>query len=140
MIKYNLKCACGKFFESWFSSSKEYEKLENNKMLNCICGKSTNVSKALMSPQVKTNTKTGEAAKQIEFYKNLQKKIRELNNFVKENAEYVGNNFVSEARSIHYDKKNIRNIYGSATEEETQELSEEGIDVNTIPWVNKNNN
>ena len=140
MIKYNLKCGCGRCFESWFSSSKEYEKLENNKMVNCICGKSTNVSKALMSPQVKKNKKTGDAVKQIEFYKNLQKKIRELNNFVKENAEYVGNDFASKARSIHYDKKNIRNIYGSATEEETQELRDEGIEVNTIPWLNKNNN
>ena len=70
----------------------------------------------------------------------MQKKIRELNNFVKENAEYVGNDFASKARSIHYDKKNIRNIYGSATEEETQELRDEGIEVNTIPWLNKNNN
>ena len=78
--------------------------------------------------------------KKNNFYKNLQKKIRELNNLIKENAEYVGDNFASEARSIHYDKKNVRSIYGKATKEETQELIEEGIEVNSVPWVNKNHN
>ena len=78
--------------------------------------------------------------KKVNFYKNLQKKIRELNNLIKENAEYVGDNFTSEARSIHYDKKNVRSIYGKATEEETQALIEEGIEVNSVPWVNKNHN
>jgi len=28
MIKYNLKCDCGIEFESWFSSSKDYDILE----------------------------------------------------------------------------------------------------------------
>ena len=31
MIKYQLKCECGKEFESWFSSSKEFDKLEKKK-------------------------------------------------------------------------------------------------------------
>ena len=54
MIKYNLKCECGQNFESWFASSSEYEKLEKKGSLNCVCGKSNNVSKALMSPQVRS--------------------------------------------------------------------------------------
>jgi len=58
---------------------------------------------------------------------------------VAKNAEYVGDNFVSEVRSIHYDKKKKRNIYGNATFEETKELQEEGIDVATIPWAPKEN-
>ena len=36
--------------------------------------------------------------------------------------------------------KNVRSIYGKATKEETQELIEEGIEVNSVPWVNKNHN
>ncbi len=78
--------------------------------------------------------------KKLIFIKIYKKKIRELNNLIKENAEYVGDNFASEARSIHYDKKNVRSIYGKATEEETHELIEEGIEVNSVPWVNKNHN
>ena len=74
---------------------------------------------------------------QKEFLKNVKSKIRELNDYVAKNAEYVGDQFVSEVRSIHYDKKKKRNIYGNATLEETKELQEEGIDVATIPWAPK---
>ena len=72
-----------------------------------------------------------------EFFKNVKSKIKELNDYVAKNAEYVGDKFVSEVRSIHYDKKKKRNIYGNATLEETKELQEEGIDVATIPWAPK---
>ena len=39
MIKYKLVCKdCNNIFDSWFSSSKEYEKLKKRKYLNChIC-------------------------------------------------------------------------------------------------------
>ena len=60
--------------------------------------------------------------------------------YVENNAEYVGEKFVTEARSIHYDKKNIRNIYGKATPEEKKELYEEGIETHTVPWLNKTDN
>ena len=106
MIKYHLKCKCGIKFESWFSSSEEYDRLDKKNMLSCQCGKSNKIYKQLMSPQISSKK---------EF------------------------NFISEARSIHYDKKNIRNIYGKATPEQTAELLDEGIDVNTIPWIKKTN-
>ena len=36
MIKYKLICKdCETTFDSWFSSSKEYEKLKKKKFLNC---------------------------------------------------------------------------------------------------------
>ena len=41
---------------------------------------------------------------------------------------------------IYYDKKNSKGIYGKATPEETSELLEEGIEVSTIPWVDKSEN
>jgi Uncharacterized protein conserved in bacteria len=52
----------------------------------------------------------------------------------------VGENFTQEARSIHYDKKNSKGIYGKATPKETAELLEEGIEVTTIPWVDNSEN
>ncbi|MEK9958918.1 MAG: DUF1178 family protein [Pelagibacteraceae bacterium] len=139
MIKYNLKCNCGIEFESWFSSSSEYDKLEKKKMLSCQCGKSNDVTKQLMSPQVVSSKKKIDENKKQEFFKNVNKKLNELRDYVEKNAEYVGDNFVSEARSIHYDKKNVRSIYGKATPEQTEELMDEGIEVSTIPWVNKTN-
>ena len=53
MIKYNLACKkCKKSFDSWFSSSKEYDKLKKLSLINCYnCG-SIEVDKNLMSPNV----------------------------------------------------------------------------------------
>ena len=138
MIKYQLKCECGKKFESWFSSSREFDKLEKKKMLSCICGISNKVSKQLMSPQVQVGRKANDD-KQKQVYQNIQKKLTDLRSYVEKNAEYVSDKFASEVRSIHYDKKNVRNIYGIANPEETNELLEEGIEINSIPWVDKTN-
>jgi hypothetical protein len=141
MIKYNLECSCGETFESWFQNSNEYEKLLKKNLINCyVCGRSKTVKKSIMAPSVATS-KTSVAEKDVEkkkeFFKNVKSKIRELNDYVAKNAEFVGDKFVSEVRSIHYDKKKKRNIYGNATLEETKELQEEGIDVATIPWAPK---
>ena len=141
MIKYHLKCECGVEFESWFSNSKEYDKLEKKNLLSCQCGKSKNISKQIMSPQIASKKElNSKSSKQEIFLKTVNQKLRELRNYVEKNSEYVGENFASEARSIYYDKKNIRSIYGNATKEQTEELLEEGIEVNTVPWVNKADN
>ena len=52
MIKYNLKCKNKHEFESWFSDSKEFEKLKSKKIIECtFCG-TRNVQKTIMSPNV----------------------------------------------------------------------------------------
>jgi hypothetical protein len=73
-----------------------------------------------------------------EFLKNVKSKIRELNDYVAKNAEYVGVIFVLKLDPFITIKRK-RNIYGNATFEETKELQEEGIDVATIPWAPKEN-
>ena len=143
MIKYNLECSCGESFESWFQNSNEYEKLLKKNLINCyVCGSTKTVKKSIMAPSVatsKTSVTQKNTEQKKEFLKNVKSKIKELNDYVAKNAEYVGDKFVSEVRSIHYDKKQKRNIYGNATLEETKELQEEGIDIATIPWVQKEN-
>tara|TARA_Y100000813_G_C23969085_1_gene261018 strand:+ start:59 stop:337 length:279 start_codon:yes stop_codon:yes gene_type:complete len=74
-------------------------------------------------------------------YKYIKKKIKDYQNFIKNNFSYVGNNFTYEARQIHYEKKNNRKgIYGNATNNEINELKNEGIEVQTIPWINDKEN
>ena len=53
MIKYNLACKkCNQSFDSWFSSSKEYDKLKKLRLITCYnCG-SQEVDKNLISPNV----------------------------------------------------------------------------------------
>ena len=49
MIKYNLTCKCGKTFESWFSSSKEFSRLSKKKLIKCIDCNSSSIKKSIES-------------------------------------------------------------------------------------------
>ena len=135
MIKYNLICKCGKKFESWFSSSVEYDVLKRKKLINCIYCDSTSIKKTIMAPNL--FSKSNEISKKAKLEKDMKKQLLEFRRYIEKNCKNVGSNFTQEARSIHYDNKTSKGIYGKATLEETAELLEEGIDVATIPWVNK---
>ena len=74
--------------------------------------------------------------------KNLQNnknKLLQLRKFVEKNFEYVGENFSKRVREVYYDNKNEKTIYGITTQEERKELEEEGIDLLSVPWINKDN-
>ena len=138
MIKYRLNCDdCNMSFDSWFASSKEFERLKKKKLLNCHNCNSSKVEKTIMSPRLikKSNEKLD-----LKF-KKINNKINEYQNFIKKNFDYVGNNFAHEARSIHYsEKKKSKGIYGTASNNEIKELKEEGIDAEIMPWFKDNNN
>jgi hypothetical protein len=138
MINYSLRCKCDKTFESWFSSSNEFDLLSKKKLLKCIYCDSLEVKKSVMSPNLfsKSNTIT----KKTKLQKNIKKNLLDFRKYVEKNCKNVGDDFSREARSIHYDKKTSKGIYGNATQEETSELLEEGIDVATIPWINNSEN
>ena len=140
MIKYLLKCTnCSLEFESWFASSKEFDKLKKLKLLNCQQCNSQEIEKSLMKPNLANSSFKKDIA--YKSKKNVKKKLREYQKFIKENFEYVGENFSYEARSIHYNKnKNKKNIYGKASIEDVKELKEEGIETSTIPWIEDKEN
>ena len=142
MIKYRLACKdCGTSFDSWFSSSKEYEKVKKLKHLNCHNCNSFKVEKTLMSPNVlNSKDKIVTISKNKKFSK-IKSKIKEYQKFIKKNFNYVGDNFAYEARSIHYNKdKKSQGIYGNASSEEISDLRDEGIDTEVIPWFKDNEN
>ena len=68
-----------------------------------------------------------------------KKKLIQVRKFIEKNFEYVGKNFSQKVREIYYDKKNKKTIYGKITNREKKELAEEGIEVLSIPWVEKEN-
>ena len=68
-----------------------------------------------------------------------KKQLLKIRKFIENNFEYVGDNFSKKVREIYYDKKNKKKIYGSTTPNERKELAEEGIDLLSIPWVDKDN-
>ena len=142
MIKYKLKCKdCKKNFDSWFSSSLEFEKLKKNFYLNChFCG-SKNIDKNLMAPNILNSISKIEKKDINKKRQNIKKKILEFQNFIKENFENVGDDFAYKARSLHYNnKKKQKGIYGNASKSEIKDLQEEGIETETFPWIEDKNN
>ncbi len=141
MIKYKLKCKkCNNTFDSWFASSKEFEKLKKIKLINCTNCNSLEIDKSIMSPRISSNltsTKNNSKSKINE----VKSKIFEFQKYIKKNFEYVGENFSYEARSIHYGKKkNKKGIYGKASSEDIKELKDEGIETSIVPWINEKDN
>ena len=142
MIKYKLACKnCETTFDSWFASSKEFEKLKKKSLLICHVCSSTKVDKTLMAPSLRNNKKDKKNDLEVNRYENVKKTIKSYQKFIKENFKFVGENFAYEARSIHYNpKKKSKGIYGNASKKDLMELKEEGIDAQMIPWVEDKDN
>jgi len=142
MIKYRLACNdCELSFDSWFASSKEFEKLKKKKLLICYNCNSLKVDKTLMAPTLINNKKNLNSSMELTKYENVKKTIKNYQKFIKDNFKYVGENFAYEARSIHYDKKKkFKGIYGNASKKDLNELKEEGIDTQMIPWIEDKDN
>ena len=157
MINYSLICNKDHKFEAWFRSYDEYNKQIKLGLLNCpVCGEKK-VSKALMAPAVQSSKNKEKERKSNKVdLENLNKDkeiasiapnseqvriaLKMIKSYVEKNCENVGDNFAQEARSIHYDNKTSKGIYGKASSAETSELLEEGIDVITLPWAKKTEN
>ena len=103
MIKYNLKCECGTNFESWFSSSKEFDSLSRKKLIKCIYCDSSLVKKSVMAPNLPS--KSNKISKKTKIEKNIKKQLLDFRKYVERNCKNVGENFSREARNIHYEKK-----------------------------------
>ena len=142
MIKYRLLCNdCEITFDSWFASSKEYEKLKKKNFLVCHNCNSQKVEKTLMAPQLINSKKKLKDSLDLIKYDDIKKTIKNYQKFIKDNFKYVGENFAYEARSIHYNvKKKKKSIYGSASKKDLIELKEEGIEAQIIPWISDKDN
>ena len=140
MIKYLLKCKNKHEFESWFSNSKEYEKLKKKKLIECIFCKSQNVDKSIMSPNVVGKKNIEDKIFNNKEFIKIKKDLIKIKKFVEKNFEFVGDRFSREVREIYYDNKKNKNIYGTASLKERLELEEEGIELASIPWIDNKEN
>jgi hypothetical protein len=149
MIHYNLRCARGHAFESWFQSSSAYETQEKRKLVNCpICG-SAEVERAIMAPQIvsKKGREVAVAAPApatevatpastpllMAQERELRTKLKELRDHIVKSADNVGERFPVEARKMHYGDIEHRPIYGEASPDEARALIEEGVEVTPLP-------
>ena len=116
MIKYILKCHNEHEFESWFSNSDEFEKLNNKNLLECIYCSSKNIKKSIMAPMVSSSRNENENFEIInKDFKKEKNKLLKLRKYIEKNFEYVGKDFSKKVREVYYDKKSKKAIYGTTT-------------------------
>jgi|TARA_B100001146_G_C16194591_1_gene440960 hypothetical protein len=134
MIKYSLRCSGGHNFEAWFSSSKAYEDQTQDSLVLCPLCDSREIKKNIMSPNI---GKKGNKSNTNNDVKKIEVMMNKVRKHVEKNYEYVGKKFPEEARAMHYEEKESKDIYGESSIEEAKELIEEGIDIHPIPGINK---
>ena len=92
-----------------------------------------------MSPRVVNQKENKVDFISIEDLRSKKESLKKLRKFVESNFEFVGDKFASQVREIYYDSSRKKNIYGTTTPEERKELSDEGIELMSIPWIEKEN-
>jgi len=144
MIVYRLRCKNDHEFEGWFKSSKAYDSQSKSGSLECPTCATTNVTKAIMAPNIATKgeSKLLPAKKEGSVIKDTDgaafaKMAGAISDYVEKNFDYVGENFPEEARRIHYGEADERGIYGEASSDETRALIDEGIDIAPLPGLPK---
>ena len=153
MIKYKLKCKstyCSEKneFDGWFQNSDAFENQMTSGLITCpICG-SHNIIKLLATPNVrkvkpqnsekikaKNNSGVTNSEKSYFGNENISTMLRTIKKEIQKNSTFVGDEFVSKARSMKEGKIKESPIHGHGKDKEIQELRDEGIDVVNIPWI-----
>ena len=137
MIRYSLKCNNDHGFESWFASVAACDSLMATGRISCIhCG-STEVTKTLMAPAVNHGSEPPAApARPLSTPANpVEAALAALRREVEANSEYVGLDFVTEARAIHDGSAPERAIFGEARLDEAKKLLEDGVPVAPLPFL-----
>ena len=142
MILYQLRCGKDHEFEGWFKDGPTCDRQLSRKSVECpVCG-NKKVAKALMAPRIGAAEKPQAAVPanpqqpgMSVMASAMRQQLQEIRSKIEENCDYVGEKFADEARKIHYGETESRGIYGEATDEQHQELAEEGVEVARIPWL-----
>ncbi len=160
MIHYQLNCSEGHEFDGWFKDSASFDTQARSGFLECpVCGNGQ-VTRALMAPAVTKGRRALVAAAPAggvpaappqasppregpgplavsgdRMPDHVRAMLQRMRSEVERNCDYVGEQFAQEARRIHAGESEKRGIYGEATPDQAQALSDDGIEVARIPWV-----
>ena len=93
-----------------------------------------------MAPMITVTKQKRDEIKNLNFdLKKEKNNLIKLRKYIEKNFNYVGDNFSKKVREIYYDKNSKKTIYGTTTKQEREELADEGIDIISVPWINKDN-
>lgn len=138
----NLRCAHGHGFEGWFGSEADYQSQQERGLIECPVCNDKAIVKLPSAPRLNVS-KTRELAP-IEAAKPPQDASSERQvsmhsvwaravEHVLKNTVDVGDKFAEEARRIHYGEAEERAIRGRASQQDTDALRDEGIEVFALP-------
>ena len=135
MISFNLTCSKGHEFGGWFPNSAGFDEQVKKQQIACpTCG-DTVVSKSVMAPAItaKSAVKDERKAKRAK----VRKMLTEMRDHIEKNFDDVGDQFPEEARRIYYGETEARDIYGNASDDDAEELVDEGVPVGRLPWIKR---
>lgn len=142
MIVFDLLCAAGHPFEGWFGSADEFASQQARDLVQCPSCGSADVRRVpsaarfnLGAPEprpVNSPEKTPEMEGKDAFSIAQMLYSKMLDDLLTK-TEDVGKDFPAEARRIYYQEAPVRAIRGQATQQEHDELIEEGVPVARLP-------
>lgn len=144
MILYQLKCQRGHAFEAWFLNGATYDSQQASGDVSCPhCG-TTGVTKAPMAPNIPRRPSDSSEAPGVErrareVAEEILEAVDGLRQEVEKNCDYVGDEFAEEARRIHYGEVEERGIYGEASDDEAEDLDDEGVEFFRVPFFRRRN-
>lgn len=132
MIIYDLQCENGHKFEGWFKDRDSFKEQNSRQLVTCpVC----NCARVDIIPSsITIMSKDSRVADKTEV-KNVshQKTMEMLHQYIDKNFEDVGDKFAEVAIRIHCGEEEKRNIRGTTTPQEEENLTEEGIKFIKIP-------
>lgn len=142
MIVFDLLCVGGHRFEGWFASAGDFASQKQRRLVACpVCG-SAEVERVPSATRANLGAQPPKVEKKPEKTPDMEGKdpfaiaqmlySRMLDELLTK-SEDVGKEFPEEARRIHYKEAPARAIRGQATDQEHDELVDEGIPVARLP-------
>ena len=143
MIVFDLLCGDGHRFEGWFGSAADFSSQKAGRQLSCPCCGSQQIERVPSASRVNlgaeppkpapaTPARTPEMEGKDPFAIAQMLYSRMLDELFAK-TEDVGRDFPAEARKIFYEELPARAIRGEATDQEHEELLDEGIPVARLP-------
>ena len=142
MIVFDLLCASGHRFEGWFSSAADFASQKKRSLVACPTCSSTKIERVPSATRANLGAEPPKPSPQPAKTPEMEGKdpfaiaqmlySRMLDDLLTK-SEDVGKEFPNEARKIFYKDAPQRSIRGQATQEEHDELVDEGIPVARLP-------
>jgi hypothetical protein len=134
VIIYDLKCNKGHAFEGWFKDRETWVSQNSQNLVSCPVCNSSNIEIVPSSITIMGKDSRAENKSQNKEISPTTA-LKMLHQYIDKNFEDVGDKFADVALKIHYGDEEKRNIKGTSTPQEEENLKEEGVQFIKIPLL-----